>query len=977
MFRYGIAIGAVALATWVRLLLNPGLGSLSPFSVFVFAILIAARYGGLRPALAAVALSLLSVDYFVIAPRGGAPELVLLLVYLGVGISTAVLGGSMRSANLVESRTLRETRETLARTEERLALTLKSTGVSVWNWNMLEDTIHGDENAAAQFGISPSQFPRNIAEFAAFVHPDDRERVQAEITVSIEQGHPYDTRFRTIWPDGSTHLLSTRGKVYRDHLEKPFQFTGVCMDVTDRWQAEDKLRATTEKLAAEARFRELLEAAPDAVVVVNCDGVIVLVNAQAETLFGYARQEMLGQKLEILVPHRFRGVHALHQQAYSQRPYMRQRGAHLGLYALRKDGTELPVEIALSPLETHDGKLVYSTIRDITERRLAERTLEQLASIVDYSDDAIIGKTLDGTISSWNRGAERLYGYPAEEVLGKPISILLPPGCEDELPSIIARLKRGEVVRQEVVRRRKDGTLIDVALTVSPIKGALGEITAASAIARDISQRKKSQQEILQLNKRLEQTAAEAQAANLAKSTFLSTMSHEIRTPMNAILGYAQLMARDPALSADAKANLKIIGRSGEHLLALINDILDMSKIEAGRVELHPATFNLPRLLDDLAAMFRLRAQAKALEFELLTDGESVPYVVADEGKTRQVLINLLGNAVKFTELGRVTLEVSVNTRTAGQLWLSAAIRDSGPGISAGDQARLFEPFCQPKGDLNTQQGTGLGLAISRKYARLMGGDITVASAPGGGSTFLFEIPIGRGDAGIVKKSSGRGRIMGIRPGQEPPKILVTDDHAENRSWLVKLLGSLGFRVREAENGAAAVAVSEEWQPQLIVMDVHMPGMSGLEATRRIKASERGRKTIVIALTASAMQEDRRTVEQSGADAFLSKPCAENDLLEEIAVHLGVVYDYEQAVESEDFAGAPMGLDPDSLGTIPLDILQQLREATLSGNRRALNKLIAQMKAADKARPVQALQDLVDRYEYDALTHLLEAACQR
>jgi len=403
-----------------------------------------------------------------------------------------------------------------------------------------------------------------------------------------------------------------------------------------------------------------------------------------------------------------------------------------------------------------------------------------------------------------------------------------------------------------------------------------------------------------------------------------------------------------------------------------------MSKIEAGRIELNPVTFNLSRLLNDLAAMFRLRAEAKALRFEMSVDGESVPYVVADEGRVRQVLINLLGNAVKFTRLGQISLHVTLEQRNADQLWLSALVEDTGSGMTDEAQKKLFEPFSQTKGGLNTQEGTGLGLAISRKYARLMGGDVTVTSTPGAGSVFRFEIPIGRGDTGVAVKRSAPRRVIAIRTGQEAPKILVVDDHAENRDWLMKLLTSVGFSVRGADNGEAAIRSWEEWNPRLILMDVHMPIMDGLEATRRIKANPRGKETIIVALTASAMEDDRRTVAQSGADDFIAKPCSEDQLLETVRTLLNVAYDYEEmsGAEGQPLAGLA-ALSADGLGKLPRELIEELRNATLSGNKRLLDKLILKVSETEEAGFARSLQALADKYEYDALTQLLEESCHR
>jgi signal transduction histidine kinase/DNA-binding response OmpR family regulator len=538
---------------------------------------------------------------------------------------------------------------------------------------------------------------------------------------------------------------------------------------------------------------------------------------------------------------------------------------------------------------------------------------------------------------------------------------------------------------EQARRSQREGSLISILGGVSLF---LLLLVATITIQKGAGRRKILIGELQQSERRLEDAAAEAQAANRAKSTFLSTMSHEIRTPMNAILGYAQLMLRDPDLGADAKANLKIIGRSGEHLLGLINEVLDMSKIEAGRMDLNPTTFNLTSLVGDLASMFRLRAEAKGLQFEALVDGESAPYVVADEGKLRQALINLLGNAIKFTARGHIRLHVTLTLVTldhvtlehlgldnekANRLWLSARVEDTGAGISDEEQGKLFEPFSQIRRGLYGQEGTGLGLAISRKYARLMGGDITVTSSPGTGSIFRLEIPLERGDAGVAVRRSDSRRVIGIRAGPEVPRILVVDDHPEGRDWLMKLLGSIGFSIRGADNGEAAIRDWEEWNPHLILMDVHMPVMDGLEATRRIKASPWGKETVIIALTASALHDDRLTVSQSGVDDFVMKPCREGELLDKIRAFLKIAYRYEESDETDRQPVAGVAaLSAERLGPVPRELLEELRNATLSGNKRLLDKLI--LKAPETS--AKALQELADGYEYDALTRLLEEACR-
>ncbi|MEL7505492.1 MAG: response regulator, partial [Cyanobacteria bacterium J06554_6] len=398
-----------------------------------------------------------------------------------------------------------------------------------------------------------------------------------------------------------------------------------------------------------------------------------------------------------------------------------------------------------------------------------------------------------------------------------------------------------------------------------------------------------------QANIQLSEAKTTAEVASQSKSAFLASMSHELRTPLNAILGFSQILSKDPTLGADQQQQLTIINRSGEHLLNLINDVLEMSKIEAGKMTLNLDTVNLPDMLDDLRAMLGLKADAKGLELLFELSDDLPTYVEADPSKLRQVLINLLGNAVKFTRSGIVKLRTRSQVMEQDdreQQLFTFSVEDTGPGIAADELNQVFEAFAQTESGRRSHKGTGLGLAISYRLVRLMGGTLNVESTVDMGSRFWFEIPLRVMQPAHL--SDHEGRVMALAPGQPHYRILVVDDVADLRLLLTRMLGAVGFEVREAENGEGAIATWQAWSPDLILMDWQMPKMNGETAIRAIRQQTGQTGPKIIAMSAGVFDESRQAILESGCNALLMKPFTEATLFETIAQQLPVRYRYTE-----------------------------------------------------------------------------------
>ncbi|MER2603751.1 MAG: transporter substrate-binding domain-containing protein [Candidatus Competibacter phosphatis] len=459
-----------------------------------------------------------------------------------------------------------------------------------------------------------------------------------------------------------------------------------------------------------------------------------------------------------------------------------------------------------------------------------------------------------------------------------------------------------------------------------------------------------------------------ADSANRAKSMFLANMSHELRTPLNAVLGFSEMLARDRNATEDQKQKLGIINRSGGHLLEMINDILDLSKIEAGKTELAREPFELPRLLEDIGTMIRPRAESRGLSLTVDIAPDTARFVEADESKLRQILINLLGNSVKFTREGGVTLRARTRAEE-GRTWLDLEVEDTGSGIPPESLETIFQPFVQAHAAADGK-GTGLGLAITRSFVQMMGGRIAVASEPGQGSVFRVGVPLELSSAEAVAAPEAPAfDVAGLAEGQAAPRILVVEDVLENRLLVTGLLEQAGFAVHEAGNGEEAVTLFQRWRPNLVLMDMRMPVMDGFEATRRIRALPGGATVRIVALTASVFKEQRAEILEAGCDDIVPKPFHAKDLFAMLERFLGVRYRYAAA---EAARSAP-ALRAEMLAPLPEALRQALFVAAAELDIEGAGAVIERIRGVDAAL-ANGLQALMNDYRFTEILVLLDAS---
>lgn len=462
-----------------------------------------------------------------------------------------------------------------------------------------------------------------------------------------------------------------------------------------------------------------------------------------------------------------------------------------------------------------------------------------------------------------------------------------------------------------------------------------------------------------------------AEDANRAKSIFLATMSHELRTPLNAVLGFSHLMRSAPEVTAEQKENLDIIARSGEHLLSLINNVLDISKIESGRVELEKAPVDPRQLVQGIASLMYVQARDKGLDFVLEQSPDVPQCVMTDAAKVRQVLLNLVGNAIKFTHQGAVTLRVTATDADAeGRASLGFEVIDTGPGIRQEDRERIFSPFVRVGDGPGGEPGSGLGLAICKQFVHLLGGRIQVAAAADGGSAFSFVIGIDIVPTRQDPPVAAHGRITGLARSEPRYRLLIVEDQPENRRLLRRLLEPLGFDLREASDGAQAVEQCEAWRPHLVFMDIRMPVMDGVEATRRILATEAGAQTRIVAVTAHALEAERREIMAVGCDDFIRKPFRDTDVFDVVARQLGARFVHE--TQGPEVTTAET-LDAERLADLPAELSHALERALVDLDVEAVNHAVERIRAPDPGL-AQSLAGLVEDLRFGQVLRLVRAA---
>lgn len=749
-------------------------------------------------------------------------------------------------------------------------------------------------------------------------------------------------------------------------------------------QLEERVEERTSELK---KLTRALEQCPVSVVITNKKGIIEYINPTFSKVTGYTAAESIGQNPRVLQS----GSHPkdFYQELWAT--ILAGKTWFGEFINQRKNGEKFWERSAIAPLFDDSGIITHfvGVKEDITERKNLEqeihRTKERLENeeskqraILDNMVDAVITVNREGIIQSFSQAAETIFGYTSQEVIGQNIRIFMPRDVAEKHDDYLRNYSSNGHAKiigtgREVRACRRDGSEFEADLSVAEL--IIEDEKLFTGVIRDITERKRMELELIQAKE-------QAEAANRAKSTFLANMSHEIRTPLNAILGYAQIMRHDSTLSEKNQDNLTIIGQSGNHLLTLISEILEMSKIESGKIKVQKTSFNIKEMLREVIRMFSITAEEKGINLQLEMEKKSAQTVSQDQSKIKQILINLLSNSIKFTESGHIILRYKSTFPHQGSqhtpqtrkrpLHLQFEVEDSGKGIKPNEQEIIFEPFDQGATGLKIDGGTGLGLAISRKYARLMDGDLfLVKSISGVGSVFRATISSEEPVTTGLSTTKQQKRVKRLQPEQPEYQILVINGRYINRDILSQMLTRVGFQVSTAKNGDEGIKQFTALPPHAVIIDISLTAMDRAEACKLIRNHPKGHSTIIITTSDQNFEEVKNQVIEMEADAFIKQPIREEELFEKLRLHLGAEFFYESKVVASTEPQPAVTIDKEKIELLPAALREDFYKATLLGNINGLKDLISQTVQLDYSLGM-ALQNRLNNFELNTFMHLFK-----
>jgi PAS domain S-box-containing protein len=792
----------------------------------------------------------------------------------------------------------------------------------------------------------------------------------------------FDVQHAITWPDGRRVLLSVNGAPIFDAQNEIEAVAFAIEDITERKKAEAALQRSEQTLAESQRIAHLGSWNMD--LTTN----EVFWSEELYRMYGFDPSQpppLYTESMKLFTPESWERLNsAIERATTTGEPY------ELELELVRKDGLTRSM-LARGELvrdESGKGVMVRGVVMDITERKQAEENLrnsehglaeaQRIAHLGNWELDLINDSLL------WSDEIFNIFEID-KEAFGASYEAFLDAIHPEDRERVNHAYTESLTDRKpyNIIHRllMKDGRIKYVKEQCESFFDTDGKPIRSVGTVQDITEQKLREDELSRYRDHLEDEVHQrteelrlardaAEAANKAKSTFLANMSHELRTPLNAILGFSQMMRQATNLDELQQNNLEIINNSGKHLLKLINDVLEIAKIEAGKLQLEIAPFDLHELVREVSDMMRLRAQQKGLQLELDQSSEFPRYIKGDEARLRQILVNLLSNAVKFTEQGGVTIRL--RTKNNSHHHLIIEVEDTGPGINETNQKRLFKPFVQlPEGKM--QEGTGLGLAIVHQFVKLMQGDISVDSKPGQGSLFRVDIPLMEADTAEVIQLSGEhhGEVIGLVPGQPTYRILIAEDQQDNQILLTRLMTDLGLEVKVAENGKECVALFKKWKPDLIWMDRRMPVMDGVKATQQIRKLPGGEKVKIVAVTASAFREQQAELLEAGMDDFVGKPYRFDEIYISLERQLGLKLLYND--DSPEQESPALTLEPEMLDDVSDELRAALKEALETLNAERIRETIHRI--GEKDRPLaRLLSQLANNYDYPTILHALDPA---